>query len=159
MRVRILSGHDAAAAVDAFVRGEPNRRRSAGSPKATLGRARDELDGLSKQGWARAMPRHFVALYARLHEDVYGVFPAEVEAPRDFMGACSAAGKLLRDEFGGKSEALIDFMRWAWRRERDFERRRKASDSESGRRVTWQLQFASRHLLTDYRISMSRARR
>lgn len=167
MRVREPAGDntgvisEAADAVDAFARGEPKRGRPRATSKANvekqIARAKAELDGLAAERWSRAMPNHFVALYAKLHEDVYGVAPVEV-AGREFFGAQAAAGKLLREEFGGRSEDLIEFMRWTWRRERDGERRRKASGRASDWRVTWQQQFVSRRLLTDYRIAIARSR-
>jgi len=149
---------EASSALDAFVRGarETRKRPANGSAKGMIDRARGELDGLAEGGWERALPRHLVALYARLHEEVYGVAPADVEQRRAFLAACSAAGKLLREEFGGEGRAAIEFMRWAWRRERAGVRRRHARGESSDWRVTWQQQFVSRRLLTDYRVWLRR---
>lgn len=121
-----------------------------------LASARRDLETIRESGsWASAQPRHFVALYAWLHETVYGVAPAELGTDA-FFGAVSAAGKLLRDEFGDRPEALVEFLRWTWRRERAFEKKRRL-DGEGGRRIGWRLQFVLRHLLTDYRLDLARA--
>lgn len=147
-----------AAALDEFVRDRPARKpRSVnGSAERQLFRAREECEVLAKGGeWVGAAPRHFVALYADLHEKVYETRAAEVGRKKDFLGACSAAGRLLREEFGGENRAFADYMRWVWRREREREKRRTNGD---GRRITWQLMFASRALLTDYRVATRGAR-
>ena len=126
---------------------EPKRKTN---PKKALARAREELEEiLSASEWHRAQPRHFVALYVKLHEHVYKVPPYELESDA-FFGATSAAARMMRDDFASSPERMMHYVRWTWQRERQVEKRRQA-DGQDGRRIGWQLQFVTRHLLTDYR--------
>lgn len=99
--------------------------------------------------------RHLVALYARLHEQVYGSRPGELEEGKSFLAACSSASRLVRESFGGELRGAIEYLRWTWRRERFVEGKRRAN-GETGRRIGWRLQFASQSLLTDYRVDLAR---
>lgn len=99
--------------------------------------------------------RHLVALYARLHREVYGVPPGELADGSAFLAACSAAKRLVREELAGSLREAVEFLRWTWRRERSAEAKRRGS-GESGRRVGWKLQFATRALFTDYQVDRAR---
>ena len=133
----------------------PVTRRRSRNPKSSLVRARAEVAEMNATNdWSTATGKHFVALYEQLHTRIYGAPPAELEAV-GFFGAVSSADKMLRDEFEGDPQRMIDFMRWVWVRERESEKRRAANGTD-GRRLTWRLQFAGRHVLTDYRVALAR---
>lgn len=100
-----------------------------------------------------------VALYIICHERVYGVRPLEVMAPEEFPTASLAAKRLHVDVFNADLEAMVEFVRWAWDRERGREQWRAENHQET-RRVGWRLQFGlNSALLTDYKVSQVKARR
>lgn len=147
-----LRGVDAAEQVAALVGpSRPKRKRGVAKQKA-----RAELEAfVAANDYSAMRPIHFVALWMRCHEKVYGVVPAEMDA-QAWRGASSAAEKLLRVEFGGKVLALVEFMRWVWKREQWRERRAQFDGEPRVSRIGWRLQFVQRHLLTDYRIDVAR---
>lgn len=124
------------------------------SERALL-RACDEFQVMQRSGaYNRMTASHFVALYALLHREVYGAEPLELLTA--FAPARSAADKLVRDEFGNRIERMFEFMRWVWQRERASEKRRRQDGVVDGRRINWRLMFATRHLVTDYRVELAR---
>jgi hypothetical protein len=139
------------------------RKRVRTKPSQSLKRAVEAVESLyersreeGEEAWRDAKPQHLVGLYARLHLMVYDVLPFELEGDA-FMGAVSAARKMLSVEFDGDVLRMLEFMRWVWDRERFREgmRRRKAEDN--GFRLGWRLQFANRSLYTDWRTALVRA--
>ncbi len=104
--------------------------------------------------WAAAKPGVLVALYAKLHAHVYGVLPAELDSPREWLQACRAAGLLVKRDFGGDAARAVDFMAWCWDREEGRERWRREHGRDGGR-IGWRLQF-SRSLLSDWRVDQAR---
>jgi hypothetical protein len=91
--------------------------------------------------FSRAGPRHLVALWGWLHEQTYGVAPSLTS--REWVTAGYAAGTLLARDFGGKVEAMVDFMRWTWAEERRSVKWKR----ENARPVTplgWRWQFSSK---------------
>lgn len=127
------------------------RRRSWGpSAREAAAEARERLEA---GRWGDAEPRHLVGLYAVLHESVYGVAPEEL-AGDAFPGATSAARKLAA-ELGG-AEAVVEFLRWTWSRERGREKKREPGE---GFRIGWRLMFCARTLVTDWKIDLVRAGR
>ena len=98
-----------------------------------------------------------MALYAWLHREVYGVDAAELCDRAMLTAAVAAANRMLERDFGGEAERAVDFLRWTWKREARFEKKRR-DDRAEGRRITWRLQFAARHLLVDYRVDLVRGR-
>lgn len=122
-------------------------------------RAAADLEALNGSKWQRAEPRHLVALYAYLHGQVYKVDPEELtRAPLEWLGAVSAATKLLREEFGDDPVAAVEWVRWVWQREkRGCERRAKVGET-SDFRITWRYMFCRRGLLVDYRRALAAAK-
>jgi len=114
-----------------------------------------EIRANMASGWEAAHPSRFVALYAVLHEIVYGVLPPELRGEA-WWGACSGAAKMLRDEFDGAGERMLAYCRWVWRRERAREKRRRDEGTET-RRISWSSMFVGRYLLGDYRVDVARA--
>lgn len=128
-----------------------------GRARTTLDSAREQLTGVLKTP-DLARPKHLVALYATLHEQVYEVFPDEIREPKTFLAACAAAQRLIDDAFEASPSKAIEFMRWVWQEQRT-EAKRKKSRGDAPFRVGWRYQFVSRDLVTNYRVAMqSRAR-
>lgn len=137
-------------------------------------RAAAALEALNAAGWAGAEPRHLVALYAYLHGQVYGVAPDELTGdPLAWLGAVSAATKLLKDEFGDgvtiwaslsdeqRTEMVrraVEWVRWVWVREqRGCDRRAKVGET-SEFRIGWRYMFCRRGLVVDYRRALAAAK-
>jgi hypothetical protein len=95
----------------------------------------------------------FVALYAICYEQVYGIAP--LLSPTDRMRAASMAARVLKAHFGGSEEELVDFVRWAWRREHGREKWRREHGGGNGGKLSWNLLFGSR-ILDDYRLDVAR---
>lgn len=140
----------------------PKKPRSKTTARSSSGyeKARAETDALAAaerddpEVWASAQPKHLVALYSLLHEQVYGVAPVELKDV--WKGVVSAAKSMLEKEFNKDAKAFVEFIRWTWRRERNRETKRQAEGSE-GSRIGWVLQFKSRAMLTDYRVDVARS--
>lgn len=96
--------------------------------------------------------RGLVAVWARAHEQLYGVHPAPELAGQAFLGACSAANKLLA-EIG--PEQALEYLRYAVQREQEREAWRRREGRE-GRRLGWRQLFVERRQLVDYRVQVHR---
>lgn len=149
--------------VEEFAASAPKPRKGKKRIDATsiLERACEQLDEM-KQAYRKnpnafddIEPRHLVALYFQLHEHVYGVAPAELRDGQQYLGAVSAAKKLLKQEFDEDPLSMVEFLRWCWQRERRAEKWRRKNDRET-RRIGWRLQFVARNLVTDYRVALAR---
>jgi hypothetical protein len=128
------------------------RKPTASRTKQNLAAAIAELDDVLKKQHP-AEPKHLVALYVRAHESVYEVFPEELRTPTVYMGAVSAAKKLVADAFDGDIDATFAFMRWVWQEERGLTKWKRAKGIVI-KRVEWRKQFVYRDLVTDYRTAM-----
>lgn len=106
--------------------------------------------------WEEAQVEHLVALFAVFHRDVYGALPGEIAG--DWVAVCSAAKKMLIDELDGLPVRMVEYLQWAFAREKKKERRKNGS-SESTWRLGWRWTFMKRDILTDYRVSQQRASR
>lgn len=146
----------AAIALEAALAGMPATPATKRKPnvRACLASAKADVDEMmAAKRWAGACGRHFVALFAWLHEEVYGVAPEEIYDSRAYAPAVACASRMLAADFGGDGDRMLAFLRWVWARERATEKRR--TDGR-GRRITWQLLFASRSLIVDYRVALVR---
>lgn len=101
-------------------------------------------------------PGAVVMLYAWLHTEIYGAVPAELTG-LGYLQACQGVAQLSKSQFEGDLADVFEFVRWTWARESQTEERNRKTGRQ-GRRVTWQLQFRTGGILTDYRVAMSRAR-
>lgn len=145
---------EAAAELAAMTDEKPSKRRT-----VSLEKAREEAAAMMREGdWTGAKARHLVGLYANMHEHVYGVEPEELRTKKTMAAALSSAKRMIEKEFKGEIARAVSFIRWTWKRERDREKRRRV-DGVNGRRIDWRLQFALRHLLTDYRVEALRAKK
>jgi hypothetical protein len=146
----------AAASVAAFVgKPKPKVKKKAGVRRSRIERAMERVQQrINDDTWKGADAESFVALFAWLHTEVYGVSPVE-EMRTQWRGACSAARKLFADVFDDDPLTMLAFMRWVWNREAGYEQWRREHQSH-GRRITWRLMFVSRALLTDWQIDVQR---
>lgn len=153
----VADKRDAAAAMEDFVKTKHPPSKTAGGSKRARQNAIEQADEMRLSGeWPDDMrPKHLVALYAWCHEQVYGVWPSELNSAKPWLGACSAAKRLAVDEFDGDLTKVVGFLRWTWARERRFEDHRIAKFKGGGKRIGWRLQF-SRTLVTDFRLYLRR---
>lgn len=112
-------------------------------------RVASRLDG---PDWEGATAVDFVAAHAELHRRVYGSEPAALPA-RERTQAAYAAGKMLREKFGGDPLAMAEFFAWVWARERAKLKMRLPNF-----RINWRAQFGG-YLWDDWRLASLHARR
>jgi hypothetical protein len=120
-----------------------NARRSITLAGVQAARAQCTLM-VAARDFARATAVHMVALWAYCHEQVYGVAPATTL--REWSLASLAAGTIARNDFDGKAERMVPFVRWTWAEER----RSAAWRRENGKPINpigWRLQFSRRHVV------------
>jgi hypothetical protein len=103
-------------------------------------------------------PEHAVALYFRLHEKIYKVKPAELESGPAWLGATSAAKRMIANEFANNGVEMFDFILWVWQKERSTVEWLRKEDKPSKRPITWYDQFVDRRKLTHYRQTMAEER-
>ena len=133
-------------------KGKPARKKPAAGP-ALVARAVEEMTEIrTGEAWHRAQPKHFVALYASLHEHVYGVKP--IELGKEWPFAVSACRKLMKDEFEADPLRFVKFMQWVWADEVKAAKKRDASNTF---RIGWKYMFVSRGMVTNYRVVQVRA--
>lgn len=95
--------------------------------------------------------RAVVGLFILLHSQVYGVEPEDLLDGHAMDGAMSAARRMVEEDFAGRLDCALEFVRWTWKREK-----RQFPGRPSDWRITWRWQLASKSLMTDYRIAMSK---
>jgi hypothetical protein len=145
----------AAESVDQFVRKSSNSRsKSCSTGKKAIERIIRDVREWSKTDIKIATPTQLVALYYLCHSEIYGSEPIELVGS-NWNQACISVGKMIKQDFGGNSIGVVEFVRWVWRREQWRETHR--SGDKPRWRITWQQQFAKRNLLSDYRAEMARA--
>jgi hypothetical protein len=105
---------------------------------------------MTKGDWTDAWPRDFVAAYALLHNQVYGVEPSEL-TPEVRYRICAVVQNFLKREFHDDKNLFAEFMRWTWDREEGREKWRR-ENQRSGGRIAWQTQFMPSSILSDWRI-------
>jgi len=130
---------------------KPTRKRGPDPAKA-----RRELAEMMLSGkYDSATPMHFVALYEWCHERIYGVPLAELAKRAAWSGPVFAAARMLKDDFTGDPTKMVDYVRWAWKREAGREAMRRAGRNANVGRLGWRLLFGP-YVLTDYRIEVAR---
>jgi len=106
--------------------------------------------------WENASAVHFVALYAILHQRVYGVDVAELNVARERTIAKFAAYRMLTNEFSGNVDSMVTFIKWCWLREqKSVTWRRNNPERDNGFRIGWKYQFNGK-LLSDWRMMCTR---
>jgi hypothetical protein len=117
---------------------------------SVFAKVRRDVEAMIVSGdWSEATPRDFVALYAMLHNRVYGVEPEDLTSTTR-LHAAAAARRLLDRSFGGDPGEFASFIRWVWIREESREKWR-VQNNISGGRVSWYKQFNGA-LVTDWRV-------
>lgn len=130
------------------------RPRSFRSSKGAIERAREQMHAMAESAdWEQAGGAHLVALYEWLHEQVYGVATAELDA-RTWALAAQAAARMADQQFEGDYGRAVVFMRWVWKREIEREKWRR-ENGKSGSRIGWKLAFHG-SLVTDYKVDRAR---
>lgn len=120
---------------------------------AAMDRAMEDVVRFTaEQDWSQAKGRHWVALFAKFHREVYGVEPADL-TPKARMDAAVMAAALVRRHFKEPDE-MAEFVWWCWQRERGREKWRR-ENGRAGGSITWRLQFNGA-LVTDFRIDRAR---
>lgn len=103
------------------------------------------LDGVSEYA--------VIGLFAMLHTKVYGIEPADLLEPNAMRGAVSAARRLVEQDFAGRLDVALEFVRWTWAKEsRSFPGR------TSDFRIGWRWQLMSKSALMDYRVALSKTK-
>lgn len=117
-------------------------------------RTRHEVERMMKSGeWNEALPRHFVALYAIRHEQVYGIAPGEL-TPAMRTKAAGMATRMLTQQFNSDPIEMADYFWWVWAREASNEKWRRAN-GRSGGRIGVGYMFTNK-LVTDWRLDKAR---
>lgn len=97
-----------------------------------------------------------VGLYAMLHVRVYHVRPEELAVQVEFRRAASAAKKILTGHFRDDGDAMVEFMKWSWAREK--KRAEWARQQQRDRsRMQWRFMFSA-GMVTDYRAEQHNER-
>jgi len=112
---------------------------------------------MAEGDWKEAWPRDFVAAYAVLHKDIYGIDPIEL-TPEIRMRAAAQAANLLTKEFHDDKNLFADFLRWTWTREEAREKWRRENGRPGGR-IGWNTQFIAGGILSDWRLDHVRRRK
>lgn len=100
--------------------------------------------------WDGATGAVLVGLYAMLHVRVYQIRPEELTAQVEFRRASSQAKRLLHAHFGDDADAMVEFVKWAWQREK--KRAEWARNQGTTRtRLSWRFLFSA-SMVSDYRV-------
>ncbi len=134
----------------------PKKPKAVGISAASYNRASVAIDEMMRTGdYSQATPLSVFALFCKMHEHCYGVEMGE-NTPAERSRACMQIGGFLRNQLSGDVEALVDFVRWAWRREIATEAWRRSNPGRGGSRLQVRWTFIAQKL-TDYRVDMARA--
>jgi hypothetical protein len=109
---------------------------------------------LATGDFSNAEVPHAVALFEKFHTEVYGIPPADL-ASKERALACSVARRLLEKQLGGDMEALLEFIGWTWKDQRQKVKWLEASGNVLNFRISWYAQFSLR-TLTDWRVKNHR---
>lgn len=132
----------------------PKKRKSRGITDEVWGRSKTKvLDRLESGEWEYTSPKEFAALYAILHERVYGVSPSEMNIPTERLPAISMAKRMLEKEFDNNAPMMAEFFKWVWSRESWKFKKITSQGKVFEYRITWRQQFNGK-LLTDWRSTV-----
>jgi hypothetical protein len=109
---------------------------------------------LATGDFSRAEVPHAVALFERFHTEVYGIPPADLTSKERAL-ACSVARRLLEKQLGGDMEALLEFVGWTWKDQRQKMKWLESTGNVLNFRISWFAQFSLR-TLTDWRVKNHR---
>lgn len=155
----LQQGDEATVSADAFV-GEqrPKKRSKSVAPKAWA-KVRAEVDAMNEVGgveaWANATPLQLLAILEDAHLDVYGVAISSTGGDRR-KASGALAGYMKRASLDART--VYQLLLWAWDREKKTEEWRRANNSESTYRLTWE-KIVSGRPYNDYQVALSRKSR
>ncbi len=133
---------------DTLARAIPTRARGQAKRLTPAQQAKQAAQIRASSGeWDDATPAVLVGLYGLLHERHYGVWPAELDDKATWQAAVRAAQGLAFDHFQNNPVWAVEFICWAWTRERSRTR-------APGWRLGWRLCFSA-VFVTDYRVSQN----
>ena len=157
--VEVEAERESARSLAARLKLAPKRERKKGPSVAVVQKLEEEAKQVVEAGdWGALEPKHFAAIFSALHRSCYGVDDAQLsDGGLEFLGAASAAAKMIRTQFDEDKCAFAAYVRWAWRREHDTEQWRR-QNAVNGKSIGWRQMFMPTGLLTRYRIERERAR-
>lgn len=97
---------------------------------------------------------HYIALFCWMHEAIYDVDCVD-ETRREWNVAVAQVRRMLEEEFDGKDEDLLNYMRFTAKREEEKELWRR-SNRRPGKRMRWRDFFLLTTALADWRLHMAR---
>lgn len=141
--------------VSAFL--ETTRARATHQRLSELDLALRNAEARAKSGeWDGVSGSILVGLYAMLHVRVYHVRPEELSSQVEFRRAAGAAKRILVTHFNADGDAMVEFMKWSWAREK--KRAEWARQKQHARsRMQWRFMFAA-SMVTDYRAEQHNER-
>lgn len=161
-RVQMTDGEreEAANKVAAFLE-KPRRRpadtRCRSRGVSDLASAMNDARSRAESGdWDGSTGRTMVGVFLLCHRMVYQFIPAELESTPVFRAACKQAELCYRRHFRDNPGACVEFLKWAWLRERG--RQQWASrEGRDVRRLRARLVFSD-GFVDDYRVYLQGAR-
>lgn len=134
------------------MRRKKNKSKTIGA--SVFNRATLETEEMIRSGeWDDATPRHMVALYALMHEKVYGIEAVDLDSQARYK-MTMMANTFIKREFSDNVVDAVEFFRWMWGREMGHEKYRRENATD-GRRLTAYLMFSNK-LLPDFRLHLVR---
>jgi hypothetical protein len=100
-----------------------------------------------------ATPKHFVELFCRMHEQVYGVPDLEMTIVKKAMIAAVSCKRVMKKYFEDDPRQMAEYMRWVWTQQHYEQVKRKNRNEDMGVigfRVSARYQW-SEGLITQYR--------
>lgn len=147
--------------VAAFLSHSPIKRPSKGAKRPKLSALEMAEEDASKRAesgqWEDASSRSFVGLYAMCHRMTYGVEASDLREKFKFTVANKAAAKVLHVFFDDDKSEFVEFIKWAWEREKGREEW-AARENKSRGRLSTRAQFSA-GMVTDYRVEAERRNR
>jgi hypothetical protein len=105
-----------------FLHGQPPARRGGQRKRTTVPDVHVAMHDAERRAsdadWTHVTGRVFVGLYALCHRVVYRVVPTELENPQLYAQACRQAELCYRRNFRDDPDACVEYVKWAWTRER-----------------------------------------
>lgn len=107
--------------------------------------------------WTKATGKTLVGLYALCHRMIYGVVPAELDDKVTMKIAAKMARGQLHRHFDDDVDAAVEFIKWAWEREKSRENYALAN-GRTRSRMGFRWQFGDA-IVTDFRVDLERSKR
>jgi hypothetical protein len=101
--------------------------------------------------WSEQRSLVFVAAYAVLHKEMYGIDASELSTGAGRKLAERCVLRTMQQEFHSDPNLFADYLRWVMIRETALMKK-----YEDRRRLVWQSIFTAGYLLTEWRIQRSK---